>query len=147
MSVGLVTRPEQLRITSGSSRHCNSQTWRSCSVFRDDDPLLPARIGSLHARQELLQAEGGTMTSSEVAALLGISRRAVDQRRKAGVLIGVPTGRRGYAYPRWPFTPEGAWLPDLRNVLASLDDDDHWTWVIILLRPSARLTGRGAAAL
>src|SRR5690606_41693050 len=61
--------------------------------------FVGARLRGLRMRARLLAAEGGTLSSTEVADLLGITRQAVNKRRKAGRLIGLATGRRGYAYP------------------------------------------------
>jgi hypothetical protein len=36
-----------------------------------------------------------------------MSRQAVEKRRKAGRLIGVSLGRRGFGYPAWQFAERG----------------------------------------
>ncbi len=45
-----------------------------------DDPLAGARLRGMRARVRLLQMEGGTLGAQQVAAVLGISRQAVDKR-------------------------------------------------------------------
>ena len=103
-----------------------------------DDPLAGARVRGLAMRQELLQRDGGTLTSEQVAAHLGLSRQAVDKRRRAGRLIGLNVGRRGYAYPAWQFS-EGGVLPGLEAVLTSLSVHDPWMRSAFFLSGDPRL--------
>jgi hypothetical protein len=109
------------------------------AIFKEEDPLLAARLRGLEARQQILEAEGGTMTVSEVASLLGITRQAVEKRRKAGKLIALSLGRRGYAYPRWQFTVDRV-LPGIDAVLGELDLPDGWGQVGFFLSPNTRLS-------
>jgi hypothetical protein len=109
------------------------------AIFQEDDPLLPARIRGLEARQQILEAEGGTMAVSEVAAMLGITRQAVEKRRKAGKLIALSLGKRGYAYPRWQFDTDGQVLRGLEETLGDVSERDGWTQAIFMLRPNTRL--------
>ncbi|MDI3340090.1 MAG: hypothetical protein QJR03_06115 [Sphaerobacter sp.] len=118
------------------------------AVLREDDPLAAARLRGLQARIRLLAAEGGTLSSTQVADLLGITRQAVDKRRKAGRLIGLATGRRGYAYPLWQFDPERRGvLPGLEAVLAALRAHDPWMQVAFFLTPDVRLGGETPLAV
>jgi hypothetical protein len=73
-----------------------------------DDPLAKARLSGLESKQFLLKAEGGTLSVEEAAQRLGLTRQGVDRRRRAGRLIGVTMGRRGYRYPVWQFADTGS---------------------------------------
>ena len=97
-------------------------------------------LAGIDAKEQLLTAEGGTISGAEAARLLGISRQAVDKRRRAGRLIGLSLGRRGFAYPVWQFQ-DGEVLPGLDRVLRQLDNDAPWVWVLFLLNPHERLAG------
>lgn len=108
--------------------------------LRKDDPLLPARLRGIEARQQLLEAEGGTLAADEVAKLLSISRQAVDKRRRSGRLLGVTRGRRGYAYPAWQFSEHGT-LADLEPVLKVLRHHDPWMQIAFMLNANTRLDG------
>ena len=110
------------------------------AVLRQQDPLAPARLRGLREREKLLQAEGGAVGVDEAAALLGISRQAVDKRRRAGKLIGLTLGRRGYVYPVWQFS-QGGTLPGLEEVLTELRGHDPWMQVIFMLSENTRLGG------
>jgi len=109
-------------------------------LLRKHIPLSAARIRGLRVRKRVLEAEGGTLSAEDAASHLGIKRQAVDKRRKAGRLIGLGMGRRGYVYPAWQFSREGT-LPGLEEVLGELRKRDPWMQVIFMLTPSRRLDG------
>jgi hypothetical protein len=109
-------------------------------TLRQEDPLLPARLRGLRARERLLSAGGGTLISAQAAGALGITRQAVEKRRQAGRLLAVSTGRRGYLYPAWQFTPEGV-LPGLEQVLSLLADHDPWMRLAFVLNANTALGG------
>jgi hypothetical protein len=107
----------------------------------DEEPLTAARLRGLRYRETLLNAEGGTVSSSEAGEILGISRQAVDKRRRAGQLLGLSLGRRGYAYPVWQFDPKAGTLAGLEDVLAALEGFDSWMQAAFMLNPNTRLDG------
>lgn len=111
------------------------------ALLAQDDPLAPARLRGLRLRQEWLQAEGGTLGVEEVGALLGISRQAVDKRRRTGTLLAIDTGRHGYRYPAWQFRETGGTLIGLEQVLAALRAHDPWMQIAFFLTPNTRLQG------
>lgn len=104
------------------------------------DPLMRARLRGLVVREEILRREGGTLTADEVATHLGLSRQAVDKRRRAGKLLGLSVGRRGYAYPAWQLGREGV-LPGLEAALTSLKVYDPWMRAAFFLSGDPRLNG------
>lgn len=101
------------------------------------DPLAPARLRGLAVKRRLLDMEGGAISSQQIAALLGISRQAVDKRRRRGTLIGLDLGRRGYVYPVWQVD-----LPGLPEVLATLEELSPWAQAGFFLAPNAWLADR-----
>jgi hypothetical protein len=114
-------------------------------AMRRADPLAPARLRGIETRQRLIEAEGGTLSVTEVAKILGVSRQAVDKRRQAGRLIGLKRGRRGYAYPAWQFTAGGT-IAGLEDVLDVLRGHDPWMQVTFLLDSNSRLEGSSPLA-
>ena len=104
------------------------------------DPLARAKLRGLQVRERLLAAEGGVLTAEEAAELLGITRQAIDNRRKRGKLLGVQLGKRGYRYPTWQFTPDGM-LPGLSQTLQALHDLSPWIQLSFLLNDNAWLDG------
>lgn len=106
-----------------------------------DDPLASAKIRGLQQRERLLNAEGGVIAVDDVASALRITRQAVDKRRRAGRLIAISAGRRGYAYPVWQLDSASGTLPGLEEVLAELGGHDQWMRMTFMLNPNARLDG------
>lgn len=99
-----------------------------------------ARAAGIEARDQLLTAQGGSWPVARVAKYLGLTRQAVDKRRRANRLIGLAVGRHGYLYPFWQFSRNGT-VPGLEDVLAALHRHDPWSQVIFMLSPNDRLDG------
>ncbi len=103
------------------------------------DPLLEAKLKGVQHKRELLNYQGKkALTSSEVAALLGISRQAVDNRRKNNSLLGLSLGNRGYRYPAWQFN-NGSILAGWPQVLNNMEHLDDWSKLIFMLTGDIRL--------
>ncbi|WP_348625560.1 helix-turn-helix domain-containing protein, partial [Methylosinus sp. 3S-1] len=87
----------------------------------DLDPIAPLVARNAGHRVQILDAAGGTLSSNEVAQLLGVSRQAIEKRRRANALLAVRMGR-DWRYPRCQFDEaEGtvvAGLPKLLDVFA-----------------------------
>jgi hypothetical protein len=109
------------------------------------DPLAKAKIRGLLAKPELLNAEGGCLSSDETAKLLGMSREAVNKRRQQGKLIGLPAGR-AYRYPVWQFQGSQT-LKGIEIVLKSLKVQDPWMQTAWMLNSNVRLGQRPLDAL
>jgi len=105
-----------------------------------NDPLVTARLRGVERQQSLVEKSGGVLKGEEAAKLLGISRQAVDKRRRQNRLIGLTQGRRGYAYPIWQFE-SGKTLPSLEKVLDRLHHHDPWMQLTFFLNPNDRLEG------
>jgi hypothetical protein len=93
--------------------------------LQQQDPLAEARLRGLAERQRLLAAAGGVLSGEDAAQLLGISRQAVDKRRRMGRLLGIRVGPHRFAYPAWQFQAEGI-LPGWEEVLHDLRHHDPW---------------------
>ncbi len=115
-------------------------TPEALSSLTATDPLASAKLRGLVVKQQLLEAEGGCLSSTQVASLLGITRQAVDKRRRNGQLIGLPTGKNRFAYPAWQFTT-GETLPGLETVLQHLQVRDPWMQTAFMLNGNLRLDG------
>jgi hypothetical protein len=111
------------------------------TAIQSDDLLAAARVRGIEARKRLLEAEGGSLASEQMAEVLHLSRQAVDKRRKGNRLIGLDAGRHGYIYPGWQVTKSGM-LKGLEEVLADLKAHDPWMQIQFMLQPNSRLNDR-----
>jgi hypothetical protein len=109
--------------------------------LRELDPLLPSKVRGLRERERLLAAEGGTWDAETVARYLHMTRQGVNRRRRAGALLGIDVGRRGYRYPAWQFE-RGGTLSGLEAVLQTLQQHDPWMQLIFMVSANARLGNR-----
>ncbi len=106
-----------------------------------EDPLAAARLRGIRERNRMLRMEGGVMSADEAARELNLTRQAVDKRRKAGRLLALSLGRRGFAYPAWQFV-RGSLLPGLERVLKAIPERNAWMQAVYFLSPDPRLADR-----
>jgi hypothetical protein len=103
-----------------------------------ESDLLQARLRGRSQKRQLLAAEGGTVSSTEMGELLGgITRQAVDQKRQRGELLAVKTANR-WAYPIWQVEADEP-IDGLSEVLSALEDHDPWMQLQFFLRSNPRL--------
>lgn len=109
---------------------------------RRDRPALAMARG-LEARQQLAEVEGGSLSSDEMASLLGISKTAVLRRLEAGRLVAWREGRRQAArFPLWQFDRHGRVLAGLGTVLKILNRNqrlDAWGKILFFLQNKGSL--------
>jgi biotin operon repressor len=110
------------------------------------DPLAAARLRGVERQQGILKESGGVLSGAQVAKILGISRQAVDKRRKQGQLIGLTQGKRGYAYPAWQFEG-GRTRAHLEKVLEALRSHDPWMQLAFFVNGNDRLNGKSPLEL
>jgi hypothetical protein len=100
---------------------------------------LRLRLQGQLALRRLLAASGGTLTTAEVAELLGITQDAVRKRTARGKLLALPRGEHG-VYPAFQFDVDaGRVVPGLDAVLALLDTDSAAAKVRFFVTPDADL--------
>lgn len=96
----------------------------------DKQSPLEGALARARERGQVRAAEilsGKEMISGdELGRLIGISRQAIDKRRKAGDLIALDGPARGVKYPRWQVSDDGFILPGISEVL-TLCNGQAWT--------------------
>lgn len=105
-----------------------------------ESPELRVRMRGAIARRDLLEQEGGVLSPSSVAKLLGMSRQAVGLRRAAGKLLGVE-GNRGFVYPAWQFEGNDV-IDGFTDVLNILADSTPWTQLVFFLTKDEAIGGK-----
>jgi hypothetical protein len=85
-----------------------------------------AAIGERAAEASLAEVWKGSLSLSQVAEFLGEAPDGVLRSLDAGDLYAVPSAERADdpRFPRWQFR-DGRTVPHLREVLATLPEDDH----------------------
>lgn len=111
-----------------------------------EDKLARAFVRGIEARQQLAEAEGGNLSSEEVARLLRISKTAVLKRLEAGRLLAWREERLQAArFPCWQFDEHGQVRAGLEDILDILNQDerlDAWGKILFFLQEKSSLGNR-----
>lgn len=108
--------------------------------LKSKDPLAGAKLRGLRKQLDLLEKEGGCVSSSEAAEILKMSKQGVHKARSEGRILGLPRGQNQYYFPVWQF-PNGKLLPGLKEVYAAIDAND-WMKASFMLAPNTRLNNQ-----
>lgn len=106
----------------------------------DLDPLVPALARNVEHRQQLLKIAGGVLSAEEAGQALGITRQAVDKRRRSGSMLAVREGS-DWRYPACQFG-EGEVLAGIADVVRGFASAGPWATLDFLLAPDTVLGGR-----
>lgn len=87
-------------------------------------------------------AEGGAWTGAELQARFGLTPAVLHRRRKEHRIVYWRDARHEFHYPKWQFTPTGALLPGLQEVLQTFHSDDEWRVMSYFLTPRPQLGNR-----
>lgn len=105
------------------------------------DPLTDALARGVAERENLAAKAQGLLSSEEAGRILGgISRQAVDKRRRAGQLLGVKLAN-DWRYPALQFGSAGEVVQGLVDVLQVLADLSPWATLDFLLAEDDALGG------
>ena len=107
------------------------------------DPTAPALARAVAHRSEIVDRAGPMLGAGDVARLLGISRQAVDKRRKKAQLLAVKL-QGDWHYPEFQFAATGI-APGFEVVLPAMAQDDPWVTLDALTAPDSALGGDSPA--
>jgi hypothetical protein len=110
------------------------------SAVTELDPLVPALARNVEHRQRLLERAGGTLSADEAGRVLGISRQAIDKRRRAGTLLAVREGS-DWRYPACQFDRTEV-VTGIADVVRGHASAGPWVALDFLLAPDSALGGR-----
>nr|WP_294545287.1 hypothetical protein [uncultured Rhodopila sp.] len=106
------------------------------------DPLAPLIARNAGHRLELLERCGATLTAEQAGKLIGISRQAIDKRRRSGTLIGLRQGG-SWHYPQCQFDEQRhEVIAGLPRLLEAMRGSSPWVILDFLLAPDQTLNGR-----
>lgn len=104
------------------------------------DPLVPALARNVEHRQRLLELAGGVLSADEAGRILGITRQAVDKRRRANSVLAVREGS-DWRYPACQFS-EGEVIAGIPDVVRGFAAVGPWAALDFLLAPDTALGGQ-----
>lgn len=105
------------------------------------DPLADALARGVAEREHLAAKAQGLLSGEEVGRILGgITRQAVDKRRRAGQLLSVKVAN-DWRYPAMQFGPAGEVIPGVSDILLALADVSPWSILDFLLAEDDALGG------
>jgi hypothetical protein len=106
---------------------------------RELDPMASLIARSIRHKAELTSRAGGVLGVKQVAELLGITRQAVDKRRRERKLLAVPRGS-DFRYPVAQFI-DGEVVAGLRDVLTAVGLRGAWGTLDFLTAADDELEG------
>lgn len=110
------------------------------TAVTDLDPLAPSLARNVAHRQTLLALAGGALSADETGRILGITRQAVDKRRRTGTLLAFKEGG-DWRYPACQFA-DGEVVAGIAEVVRGLNSASPWVALDFLLAPDTVLVGR-----
>jgi hypothetical protein len=112
-------------------------------VDQSRDTVLEAGIArGLVARKELELAEGGSISTDEMARKMGVQRQAIDHKRKQNHLTAWRDAQGHWRFPLWQIDPKtGKPLKGVKGCLEVLPEDE-WSRMLFFLSRNAGLPGQ-----
>lgn len=92
-----------------------------------------------HLKRDIL-SRPEMLAPREAAARLGITRQALDDRRKKNLALALTHTKRGFRYPGWQFDEDV--VQSMTKVLQALSWLDPWERYFLLVQPEPLLGGR-----
>lgn len=96
---------------------------------------------------EMQKAEGGSWTGAELETRFGLTPATLHRRRKEHRIVYWRDPVHEFHYPKWQFTPAGALLCGVQEVLAVFASRDEWRIMRYFLGPRDQFGGRRALDL
>jgi hypothetical protein len=105
------------------------------------EPLADSIARGAGTKADLVRRSGGLLTGVQMGHVLGgISRQAVDKRRRAGQLLAVHVGA-DWRYPAAQADRDGSVPDGLASVVQAMRDAGPWATLDFLLSPDSVLGG------
>ena len=92
--------------------------------------------------EQLREAEGGAWTGLELESKFDFSSAFLHRRRKEHRIVYWRDAKHDFHYPKWQFTPAGALLPGVQEVLQIFRSADEWRLMSYFLGQRQQLGGR-----
>lgn len=106
----------------------------------------PHEAGLALVRQ-MQKAEGGAWTGAELHVRFDLTSATLHRRRAEHRIVFWRDAKENFHYPKWQFTPTGALLPGLQEVLQTFRSADEWRVMRYFLTPRQQLDHQPPLAL
>lgn len=106
----------------------------------------PREAGLALVRQ-MQKAEGGDWTGAELQNRFALTSATLHRRRAEHRIVFWRDAKEDFHYPKWQFTPTGALLPGLQEVLQIFRSADEWRLMRYFLTPRKQLDNQTPLAL
>ena len=106
----------------------------------------PREAGAALVRQ-MQQAEGGAWTGAELQARFELTPATLHRRRSEHRIVFWRDAKEAFHYPKWQFTPTGALLRGMQEVLQTFRSADEWRVMRYFLTPRKQLENQSPLAL
>jgi hypothetical protein len=93
-------------------------------------------------REQLATAEGGAWSGLDLQKQFKLSPAVLHRRRKEHRIVYWRDAQHDFHYPKWQFTPAGALLPGLQEILELFGSDDEWRVIRYFLTPKRSLNNQ-----
>jgi len=110
------------------------------AAVADLDPLVPALARNVEHRRELLKRTGGVMSAEEAGKIAGVSRQAIDKRRRSNAILAIREGS-DWKYPACQFQ-DGGVLLGIADIVRGFETQGAWVALDFLLAADSTLGGR-----
>jgi len=104
------------------------------------DPMVPALARNVEHRNQLLQRVGGILSAEQAGKIVGITRQAIDKRRRSNAILAIREGS-DWKYPAFQFR-DGEVLPGIAEVVRGFEGQGAWVTLDFLLASESALGGR-----
>jgi hypothetical protein len=112
-------------------------------MFGDPEDIADAMVAALPLGHVFDEVSGPFYDTAGLSRWLQMSRQALHQRVARHAILACPLDGDGVVYPTWQFLDNGATIPSLAEVLATLAEgtDDAWMIALWMRAPSEDLEG------
>lgn len=110
------------------------------AAVADLDPLVPALARNVEHRGQLASRAGGMLSAEEAGRIAGVSRQAIDKRRRSNAILGIREGS-DWKYPACQFH-DGEVLSGIADVVKGFAAQGGWAALDFLLAKDGALAGR-----
>ena len=91
---------------------------------------------------QLQEAEGGAWSGQELAETFRLTPATLHKRRTEYRIVSWRDAKHRFHYPKWQFTPTGALLAGVQDVLQTFRSSDEWRVMSYFLAPRHQLGNR-----